>query len=87
MRHRVIRRSPAVDDLRELLLGDMERTYHQQQVELASVLFDMTPEEAERKIAEDCRAALEASLAEKEKERARRRRLAVGWIAQARGLR
>jgi hypothetical protein len=85
MRHRIVRRSPAVDDLRELVLGDIERMHHDQQVELQSILFDMTPEQAEEKIAEDCHAAIEASLAEKEKERARRRRLAVGWIAQARG--
>ncbi len=85
MRHRIIRRSPAVNEVRELLLGDLERTYHEEQVELQSILFDLTPEQAEEKLAEDCHAAIEASLAEKEKERARRRRLAVAWIAQARG--
>ena len=87
MRHRVIRRSPVVDDLRELVLGDLERMYHDQQVELQSILFDMTPEEAELKFAEDCRAALEASTEERERERLRRRRLAVKWIAEGRGLR
>jgi hypothetical protein len=86
VRHRVIRRSPIVDDLRELVLGDLERMYHDQQVELQSILFDMTPEEAELKIAEDCRAALEASTEERERERLRRRRLAVKWIAEGRGL-
>lgn len=89
MRHRVIRR--AVDDLRELVLGDLERMYHEQQMELRELFFGDTPaetaEEAQQRNAEQCRASLEASLAEKEQERARRRRLAVGWIAHGRGLR
>ena len=91
MRHRIIRRSKAVDDLHELLLGDIERVYHEQQAELRELFFGdtpaETPEQAQERNAEECHAAIEATLQEREKERARRCRLAVGWIAQGRGLR
>jgi Skp family chaperone for outer membrane proteins len=109
MRHRVIRRSPVVDDLRELVLGDLEahfaaqqaelhealfgdleRDAHERDVELTATLFSMSREDAERKFEEDradhCAAALEASKEERERMRLRRHRLAVGWIAQGRGL-
>jgi hypothetical protein len=87
MGHRILRRTPIEPSLlteREVMGDDW------MQMKQAVMNGDFAAMEAITEAYEaDNAAACEASLAEiaMERERARRRRLAVGWIAQGRGLR